>query len=229
MQPLKLLIVEDNLASLELMTEVFTSLKAEVRPISDSEKAVGMVNQERFDGIFLDLELPNLNGFDLARLVRKSSWNKSTPIIIVTGRDDTQAMQDAFAIGATFFLQKPVDRQKLSVLFRRVSGGMVENRRKYTRVPIKADVTCTVGSRAIRGVTWNLSQGGMQVEIGGLRPKDAVRLSFQLPISGEAIDVTGSVMWGSEKRQGIQFTNVGAQSQQSIRKFIGELEEIGTR
>jgi CheY-like chemotaxis protein len=40
MQPLKLLVVEDNLASLELITEVFTSLKAEVRPISDREKAV---------------------------------------------------------------------------------------------------------------------------------------------------------------------------------------------
>ena len=121
MQPLKLLVVEDHIPSLELMTEVFVSLKAEVRPISESEKAVAMVNQEKFDGIFLDLEMPNLNGFDLARLVRKSSWNKSTPIIIVTGRDDRQTMQDAFAIGATFFLQKPVDRQKLSALFRTVS------------------------------------------------------------------------------------------------------------
>src|SRR5258707_15582502 len=98
MQPLKLLVVEDDPASLELMTEVFTSLKAEVRPISDSEKAVGIVNQERFDGIFLDLEMPNLDGFDLARLVRKSSWNKSTPIAIVTGRDERQTMQEPFAI-----------------------------------------------------------------------------------------------------------------------------------
>src|ERR1700738_3894715 len=147
MAPLKLLIVEDNLASLELMAEVFTSLKAAVRPVSDSEKAVGMVNQEKFDGIFLDLEMPKLNGFDLARLIRKSSWNKSTPIIIVTGRDERQTMQEAFAIGATFFLQKPVDRQKLTILFRTVTGGMVENRRKYTRIPIQVEVTCTVGSR----------------------------------------------------------------------------------
>src|ERR1700757_5007141 len=126
MTPLKLLVVEDDLASLELMTEVFMSLKAEVRPISDSEKAVAMVNQEKFDGIFLDLEMPNLNGFDLARLIRKSSWNKGTPIIIVTGREERDTMQQAFSLGATFFLQKPVDRQKLSVLFRTVSGGMVE-------------------------------------------------------------------------------------------------------
>jgi CheY-like chemotaxis protein len=223
---LKLLVVEDNIASLELMTEVFRSLKAEVRPISDSEKAVGAVNKEKFDGIFLDLEMPKLNGFDLARLIRKSSWNKSTPIVIVTGRDERQTMQDVFALGATFFLQKPVDRQKLSVLFRSVSGGMLENRRKHVRVPIQADVSCTVGSRTLRGASWNLSQGGMQVEVAGLKPTDAVRLSFQLPISGETIDVAGIVAWGNEQRQGIQFTNVGAQSQQSIRQFITAVEKM---
>jgi CheY-like chemotaxis protein len=226
MQPLKLLVVEDNLASLELMTEVFTSLKAEVRPISDSEKAVSVVNEEKFDGIFLDLEMPKLNGFDLARLIRKSSWNKSTPIVIVTGRDERQTMQDAFALGATFFLQKPVDRQKLSVLFRTVSGGMLDNRRKYIRVPIQADVACTVGSRTLRGVSWNLSQGGMQVEVGDLKPKDAVRLSFQLPRPAVTIDAGGVVVWANEQRQGVQFTNVGAQSQQSIRQFIVDVEKM---
>jgi CheY-like chemotaxis protein len=224
MQPLKLLVVEDDLASLELMTEVFTSLKAEVRPMSDSEKAVTAINQQRFDGIFLDLEMPNLNGFDLARLVRKSSWNKSTPIIIVTGRDERQTMRESFAIGATFFLQKPVDRQKLSILFRTVTGGMLENRRKYTRVPIKSNVTCAVGPKTLRGVSWNLSQGGMQVEVGGLRSKDEVRVSFRLPVSGEVIDPVGTVVWANEERQGIQFTRVSEQHQQSIRKFIGEVE-----
>ena len=167
MTPLKLLVVEDDPTSLELMSEVFTSLKAEVRAVNDSEKAVGIINQERFDGIFLDLEMPNLNGFDLARLVRKSSSNKSTPIIIVTGRDDRQTMKQIFAVGANFFLQKPVDRQKLNMLFRTVQGGLAENRRKSVRVPIQTDVTGAVGSRAMRGVSWNLSQGGMQVEVSG--------------------------------------------------------------
>ena len=225
MTPLKLLVVEDDLASLELMAEVFTSLKAQVRPVSDSEKAVGMVNQEKFDGIFLDLEMPNLNGFDLARLIRKSSWNKSTPIIIVTGRDERQTMQEAFAIGATFFLQKPVDRQKLSILFRTVSGGMMENRRKYTRVPLQTEVICTVGSRTIRGITWNLSQGGMQVEATDLQSKDTVRLSFRLPVSGISIDVIGTVAWVGESRQGIQFTTLSTAAQQSIRKYITEVEK----
>ena len=225
MTPLKLLVVDDDLASLELMTEVFNSLKAEVRPISDSEKAIDIVNREKFDGIFLDLEMPNLNGFDLARAVRKSSWNKSTPIIIVTGRDERQMMQEAFAIGATFFLQKPVDRQKLSKLFRAVSGGMLENRRKSTRVPLQTEVSCAVGSRTIRGMSWNLSQGGMQVGISDLQAKDNVRLSFRLPVSGVSIDVAGTVAWATTERQGIQFTTPSAAAQQSIRKYISEVEK----
>ena len=225
MGSLKLLIVEDDIASLELMTEVFTSLEAEVSPVSDSQKAAGLVNQERFDGIFLDLEMPNLHGFDLARLIRKSSRNKSTPIVIVTGRDQRDTMQQAFTIGATFYLQKPVDRQKLSTLFRTVRSGMLENRRRYTRVPIQTEVMCTVGSRTILGVTWNLSQGGMQVEAGGLQPRDTVRVSFRLPVSGVSLEAVGTVVWTKENRQGIQFTNVSPQNEQLIRKFIAEVKE----
>jgi DNA-binding response OmpR family regulator len=225
MTPLKLLIVEDDLASLELMAEVFTSLKAEVRPVSDSEKAAGMVDQEKFDGIFLDLEMPKLNGFDLARLIRKSSWNKSTPIIIVTGRDERHTMQEAFAIGATFFLQKPVDRQKLSALLRTAIGGMLESRRRNTRVPLQTEVICTVGSRTIRGIAWNLSEGGMQLEASDLQSKNKVRLFFRLPVSGISVDVIGTVAWVGEKRQGIQFTTLSAEAQQSIRKYIAEVEK----
>ena len=225
MTPLKLLVVEDDPASLELMAEVFTSLKANVRAISDSQRAAGLVNQERFDGIFLDLEMPNLHGFDLARLIRRSSWNKSTPIIIVTGRDERETMQQAFTIGATFFLQKPVDRQKLSILFRTVHGGMLENRRRQTRAPIQTEVTCTVGARTIRGITWNLSQGGIQVEAGGLQPNDPVRVLFQFPVSGVRLEAMGTVVWAKENRQGVRFTNMTPENEQSIRKFIAEVEE----
>jgi c-di-GMP-binding flagellar brake protein YcgR len=135
-------------------------------------------------------------------------------------------MQDAFAIGATFFIQKPVDRQKLNALFRTVSGGMLENRRKYTRVPLQANVACTVGSRAVVGVSWNLSLGGMQVEVGDLKARDTVRLSFQLPTSGAVIDADGIVVWANDNRQGIQFTKVSEQAQQSIRQFMTEVENL---
>ena len=131
-------------------------------------------------------------------------------------------MQQVFSIGATLVLQKPFDRQKLSILFRTVCSGMVENRRRNARIPLQTEVVCQVGDRMLRGVTWNLSQKGMPVEVGNLEPKDTVRLSFRLPVSSVSLEAAGTVVWTKETRQGIQFTNLSSQNEKSIRKFIAE-------
>ena len=65
----------------------------------------------------------------------------------------------------------------------------------------------------------------MQVEVNDLKPKEAVQLSFRLPACGVAVDAVGAVVWRDEKRQGIQFTYMGAQSQQSILRYITEQME----
>lgn len=219
---LQLLVVEDDLASLELIAEVFRSLHADVRMVSESKQAAGLVNQKKFDGIFLDLEMPGLHGLELARLIRTSSWNKATPIVIVTGREDRQTMQQAFAAGATFFLQKPVDRQKLTALFRVVRGGLLESRRRHLRVPLHTEIVCVVGSRSLHGRTWNLSHGGMQIEIEGLQVGETVRLSFRMPVSEVAIEVVGAIAWVNPTRQGVRFSSVSEHDQQAIRTFVGE-------
>jgi CheY-like chemotaxis protein len=221
---LKLLIAEDDAPSLELMTEVFTSLKAAVFAVDDGRKAAAMVNQERFDGVFLDLGMPGMHGFDLARQVRDSSWNRTTPIVIVTGRDDRTTMQQAFANGATFFLQKPVDRQRLSNLYRAVRGSLVESRRRNARVPLQTEVRCDLDSKVVRGTIWNLSQGGIQVEASGLQPRESLHVSFRLPTSGDLIEAFGVVIWATDLRQGIQFTKMSSQNAAAIRDYIAEVE-----
>jgi CheY-like chemotaxis protein len=219
---LRLLIVEDDVASLELMEEVFVSLNAEVRAVGESSKAADLVNRERFDGIFLDLEMPYMNGFDLARWIRNSSRNRSTPIITVTGRDDRQTMQRVFASGATFYLQKPIDRQKLTNLYRTVRGSLYECRRRSIRVPLQTEVVCTVDAQQFKGTSWNISQGGIQVEVYGLSVGQNVRVTFRLPSSGAAVDAIGSVIWVGENRQGIRFGHI--KGEQAIRDFIAEIE-----
>ena len=102
---------------------------------------------------------------------------------------------------------------------------MLQDQRAYERVAMRAQVTCIVDSHTSRGVSGNLSQGGMQVEASDLKAKEAVQLSFRLPLSGVAVDVVGVVAWGDEKRHGIQFTYMGAQSRQSILQYIREQME----
>ena len=90
------------------------------RPVSNSETAAALVGTEKLDGIFLDLEMPRVHGFNLTNRIRESSWNRSTPIIVVSGRSDGETMQRSFSVGASYFLEKPVGRQKLSRLLRTV-------------------------------------------------------------------------------------------------------------
>ena len=62
------------------------------------------------------------------------------------------------------------------------------------------------------------------MEVGNLHPKDTVRLSFRLPVSGLSLEAAGTVVWTKETRQGIQFTDVSRQNEESIRKFIAEVD-----
>jgi len=222
--PLKLLVVEGDAESRDLMTEVFTSLKAEVCALDDSQEAATRLGREKFDGIFLDLNLPKLGGLQLMQWIRESSWNKSTPIVIVTGTDQHDTMHQSFLTGATFFVYKPVDRQKLTRLFRTVRGPIVENRRRFVRVPLQTEVTCKVGPRTLRGRSWDISHGGMQVEVESLRPDDTVRISVKLPNTADAIDAFGTVIWARDRRQGIRFTQISPQHQQQIQRFIELIE-----
>jgi CheY-like chemotaxis protein len=224
MNPLRLLVVEDDAPSLELMAEVFAGLKAEVCAIGDSQKAADMIRQQRFDGIFVDLEMPKLTGLQLAEKIRYSPWNKATPIVIVTGHEERSTMQRAFATGVTFFLQKPVDRPKLTGLYRTVRGAMIENQRRFVRLPMHTTVKCTVGTRDIKGQTWNLSRGGIQVELAGLKVGDIVQVSFSLPGSNAPIIAHGMVVWVKPDRQGIQFTQMSYKNEQDIRSFMIEAD-----
>jgi hypothetical protein len=90
------------------------------------------------------------------------------------------------------------------------------------RVPIRAQVTCIAHTHTLRGVTRNLSQSGLQVELPELKRKTRVRLTFRLPLSGKIIDALGAVVWRLERRHGIRFKYMGDQSHESIQHFIEE-------
>ena len=222
--PLKILVVEDDALSLELMCEVLSSVDAVVRPVSDGREAAELVAKERFDGIFLDLQMPMMHGFELAGRIRQSSWNKSTPIVVVTGREDRSTMQEAFKAGATLFLQKPVDRQKLLRLFRSARGTMLDNRRRFVRISLKTEVVCHANGQTMRGMSWNISPGGILFEASRLRPGDQVKLQFRLPANNISVNAVGVVARIDERqRAGVQFVHVDDAGRDAIRELVDQV------
>jgi len=130
----KVLVVEDDQRVLEFIGEVLLSLGAEVTAYSDSEQALQAINEEGFAGIFLDLQMPGLDGLALSRHVRCSAWNSKTPVVIVTGNINRMVMQSAFRAGATFYIEKPVDRAKIARLFMAIRSACAARQDALKRV-----------------------------------------------------------------------------------------------
>jgi twitching motility two-component system response regulator PilG len=114
----KVLVVDDDEMFLALVKHVFQVHKeAQVTDVQDATKVGELISAHTYDGIFLDLMMPGLDGFEVTKAIRKSELNKNTPIVIITARQDVAAMKQAHDAGATFVLTKPVDHIVLKKLF----------------------------------------------------------------------------------------------------------------
>lgn len=81
--------------------------------ILDPSKALKDLFQYQPTVIFLDINMPNINGYDLCSLLRKSKKFKEIPIVMLTGRDGMIDRVRAKLVGATDYLTKPCDPNKL--------------------------------------------------------------------------------------------------------------------
>jgi DNA-binding response OmpR family regulator len=215
-------VVEDDLPSLELLTAVLRLYDVEVRPLSDSAAAKQLIENTQFDGVFLDLQMPGIDGFELARCVRRSRMNPTVPIVILTGREEASTMKEAFAVGGTFFLQKPMDRQKLRKLFHSVRGAMSDAHRRMVRMSMQVDVTCRIAGQSFIGNSRNISLGGMLIDAGRLlEARIPMQVEFCLPGNPKVIRTGAVVERVDEKRRiGVRFTTLRGSDQQSIRTLL---------
>lgn len=91
--PRRMLIVDDFADSRELLRVIFGSQGHSLRLARDGIEAVEAVREEKFDAIIMDLEMPNLSGWDATRLIRAMPNGRTAPIIIYTayGTEDMQS------------------------------------------------------------------------------------------------------------------------------------------
>lgn len=222
---LKVLVIDDDKSALELIRETLSSLGVDVWFCSDSEEAYRRINMDRFDGIFLDLLMPKMSGFDLTYAVRHSPWNRHCPIVIISGSDDRESMTKAFAAGGNFFLRKPVDRKRLQTLLNASHGSMLGNRRGFSRAALDVEITCHSGSSvAVKGKAANISERGILIaSVGALTTGQQVRLRFGLPSQDTEIQTTGVVTRIDETgRVGVSFTQIRSTDRQRIRLFVAD-------
>ncbi len=114
MNKTKILIVDDEVISLEKMRLNLTTLGYDCLALSDSEEALGFAKRFEPDLFLLDLLMPKLSGIELSALIKKQTQFASTPIIFLTADSDVENKIKAFEAGAVDYLTKPVSSKELA-------------------------------------------------------------------------------------------------------------------
>jgi PAS domain S-box-containing protein len=112
--PAHVLLVDDQPANLLALEAVLETLGVNmVRAVSGPEALAALAKQD-FAAVLLDVRMPGMDGFEVAREIRARPRSRFTPILFVTAGDDPdEAMLSAYALGAVDFLAKPLRAEVL--------------------------------------------------------------------------------------------------------------------
>ncbi|MEN6547961.1 MAG: response regulator [Armatimonadia bacterium] len=109
-----LLLVEDAPDNLQLETLVLRAYGFHVDACSTAREALLLLGRQTYDGLVLDLKLPDMDGLELARRVRGLDGHQNVPIVAVTGRGMPGDEAKALAAGCCAYIVKPVNTRTLA-------------------------------------------------------------------------------------------------------------------
>jgi CheY-like chemotaxis protein len=225
---MRILLVDDEPEVCRLFKTMVEPLGVEVRTSSDSQEAALILENEKFDGIMLDVAMPGLDGFALTRKIRSTPPNQQAPIIMITGLDDVDTMRRSFEAGATFFIGKPFSREKVYAIFRTARGAMLAEQRRFARLPYRTSVICARGEERFNATCISIGEGGMGLESSGTAQVDDVLvLEFNMPDAKKPIKVTGKIRAKEASgRTSIEFIDSSDAGRDVIREYIyGKITE----
>lgn len=114
-KPKRILIVDDVEHNRELLVSILTSLGHESETAEDGVEALAKLKLD-IDLVLLDVQMPGMDGFDVARRIRDDPALSDTPIVMVTALTSREDRLRAVEAGANDFISKPIDTQ--DVIFR---------------------------------------------------------------------------------------------------------------
>lgn len=134
--PRRILLVDDDPETARLLDRSLSPETYEVRHAPDGRAGLELVRERPPDLILLDLNMPRLDGFEMARELREDPATRLIPVIVLTARRDAEGKVEAFRAGADDLVEKPFDCEELearidaalrkSVLFRSMASRLDE-------------------------------------------------------------------------------------------------------
>jgi CheY-like chemotaxis protein len=104
---MSILVIEDNLINMELVTAVLEAHGYEVLKANEAESGIRMARENRPKLILMDIQLPGINGLDATRIIKQDSSTKDIPVVALSAHAMTGDKQEAIAAGCSEYVSKP--------------------------------------------------------------------------------------------------------------------------
>lgn len=119
---MRILFVDDLPDTRDVFRLAFGIQGHTTRLAANGREAVDAVREEAFDAVIIDVEMPEMNGFDAVRHIRELPHGNNVPIIMFTAYGDGEAQEKASEAGADLLLHKPILPQELLMRIEQLSG-----------------------------------------------------------------------------------------------------------
>lgn len=115
----QILLAEDNETNRAIITQMFKTLGFNIDLAFDGEQALAKANSKKYDLIFMDCEMPKMDGLKATKEIRKNLINKHTPVIALTAHAFDDYKEKCFFSGMNGFLSKPMNTQSLGTVIKK--------------------------------------------------------------------------------------------------------------
>jgi two-component system chemotaxis response regulator CheY len=107
-----ILIVDDSQMTRNFYTSLLVSSGYQVETASNGVEGLEKVLSSQVDVVISDINMPGLDGFEMVRRIREESEFANLPILLISGENDPEEVENGKIAGATGFLVKPINPEK---------------------------------------------------------------------------------------------------------------------
>lgn len=121
--PTKILIVDDSVSMRQMTSIILKSAGYEPVEAADGDEALARLD-ESVALVISDYNMPRMNGVELIRRIRASGPNRAVPVLMVTTESEESKKMEGKEAGATGWITKPFDKERLIGTIRKVLGSI---------------------------------------------------------------------------------------------------------
>lgn len=229
------LIVDDVKLLLELEKNFLKHSSIRILTASNGEEAIAVARKEHPDLIYMDLNMPVMDGKTCCATIKADPELRSIPVIMVTTAGSQTDELRCREAGCDDYITKPIDRRLFLDKGRRFLPSID---RRELRVSCMTEVSLMNGTVIATGNCSDVSVGGVYVS-AGQRPEinEELKVSFVLPGTDVTIKAKGRIAWdnsGSLRRKpklaagfGVEFTEIDTDAIREIRHYVEEKRNNG--